>query len=179
MSYSILPCTIDDVDAMTTCGEEAFANDAMVTAVFNPRNATAEQIKAHHEYRNAIGRKRIVGPGKYYFKAVDEGTGSLVGFVGLFDPQIDVGSQSQIDVERPGGFNQEFESKFRSALRAAEAKAIGDRKDVWCKKAKSLEIQSGADLFARRAIHGGSSSSSGTGYRQASIKQSNARSRPS
>lgn len=132
MSVSILPCTLDDVDAMITCGEQAFANDVLVNTVFNPATATAEEIQANHDYRVAIGRKRMTGSGRYYFKAADDTTGSLIGFVGLFDPQVDVGSQSQIDAARPKGFNEEFEIKFRSALREAEAKAIGDRKDVWC-----------------------------------------------
>lgn len=132
MSVSILPCTIDDADAMITCGEQAFANDVLIKAIFNPDTATREEIRLHHDYRTAVARKRLTGAGKYYFKAVDDTTGSLVGFVGMFDPQVDVDSQSQIDVERPKCLNDEFDAKFRKALREAEAKVIGDRKDVWC-----------------------------------------------
>jgi len=131
MSINIQPCKPGDAEDMIIAGEAAFADDDLNNAIFNPRNGTPEEVAEYRAWRIARSRQRQSGEGKFYFKAVDESNGRIVGYVGLFTPSVDIGAQ-QPSAARPACMNVEFEKATMERLDAVEKKWIGDRKDVWC-----------------------------------------------
>jgi hypothetical protein len=136
MSITIKPCTLDDAEAMIETGEAAFAEDALNNLIFNAREATPEQRQEYKKWRVATTKQRLTGEGKHYFKAVDESNGRLVGYVGLFNPSIDVAAQST--VPKPAFVNPDTDEVMKQ-LQAVDKKWVGDRKDVWCESNLSEE----------------------------------------
>lgn len=134
MSISVLPATPNDASETVDLGMRAFWNDPLSRLSWNPDTATSEQIVQFKQWRRAMSTTRMSGSGKHYFKAVDNTTGAIVGFVGTYAPEgFDIEATWQSPTPAPEFVNQDAMGEFRERQIAAKAKWLGERRDVWCK----------------------------------------------
>ena len=131
MSISIQPAVIEDADEMLDVGIAAFAGDLMNMAIFNLDNATPEELAEHSQWRTSMTRLRISGQGKHWFKAIDEASGKIVGFTGLYSPDADTSNLASLP--KPKCINVEVYNEIISTLEAAKKELMGNRQDYWCK----------------------------------------------
>jgi hypothetical protein len=131
MTISILSCKFEDARELFMVGEKAFSNDLLAIAVFDRSTASAEKLAEYRAWRVGRTQMRLSGQGKHYFKAVDDSTGRIVGYMGMLDPSVDVSAQSPLPPT--DCINVEVEAKMRMELAEVHHKWVGDRKDIWCK----------------------------------------------
>ena len=131
MAIKILPATPDDAPELIDVGVKAFANDPLSQAAFNISTAPPEQVEEYKQWRVGLSRLRMAGVGKHYFKAVDEESGTIVGYAGLNGP--DVKQVPHSAVERPSFYKVEVEEELQSKMKSTREKCIGGREDLWCK----------------------------------------------
>lgn len=133
MAITLLPATPEDSAAMIDAGMAAFANDKLSNAQFRINTATPEQLQEFRRWRIELSKERMTGPGKYWIKAIDQSNGSLVGYVGIYDPQAEVPDPSSISIPKPADVNNEVDDELRTKMKAVKERHIGQRDDVWCK----------------------------------------------
>ncbi|KAK5172677.1 uncharacterized protein LTR77_002797 [Saxophila tyrrhenica] len=129
MPITIEPCKYDDAETMIITGEAAFAEDALNNAIFDPKQGTPEEAFEYRNWRITITKQRLSGEGKYYFKAMDDSNGRLVGYIGLVDPKVDIHAQSK--APHPDFVNMEFFERVHERIEEAKRKWVGGREDVW------------------------------------------------
>ena len=133
MSISIQKCTVEDAEEMITVGGKAFENDELLLHIFNLKTATAEQREQYQAWRMAVVKQRFIGEEKFYYKAVDESSGKLVGYVAMYGPNVSIAdNHAPESIQKPTFINVKADDEFKATLREMEAKHIGERKDVWC-----------------------------------------------
>lgn len=131
MTIAILPVTSEDVPEMIDVGMKAFAKDPLAQAAFNTATATPDQIEEYKQWRVDLARLRIAGPGKHYFKAVDEETGAIVGYAGLNGP--DVKRLGHNAIPSPNFYDLQIDEELRSKMQLTRDACISGREDLWCK----------------------------------------------
>lgn len=133
MSISILPCTSSDAAATIDIGMRAFADDPLNRRTMNLAAATPTQLEQFRAWRTGMAELRMSGPGKHYFKAVDDGTREVVGFVGMYAPEGFGGEAGwQSPAPAPDFIDDDAQGEVRAKQRAAREKWVGPRGDVWC-----------------------------------------------
>lgn len=81
MSFRIERCTPDDGPQLTRIGHAAFKDDLLNKSGL-PENITEEQDLDYLAWREQSYAERFAGPNRHYYKAVEEGSGDVVGFAG-------------------------------------------------------------------------------------------------
>lgn len=133
MSISVLPATLSDAAETVDLGMRAFKDDPLSRRTTNLDMATSEQRKQFRDWRIGISTTRMQGSGKHYFKAVDDATGAIVGFIGTYAPEgFDLEATFQSSTPAPDFIGHDSQGEFRERQIAARAKWLGERKDVWC-----------------------------------------------
>lgn len=141
MSISIRQATPEDAGAIIDCAMLAFQNDHMSNQYFYLDVATPQQLAEYRNWRVSLAKLRMDGEGgKYWFKAVDDSNGSIVGFCGLFAPDVEPPAHASAAVPLPALMNHDLDREFRELLETTKKKWIGGRDDVWCRSSvQSLE----------------------------------------
>lgn len=80
----------------------------------------------------------MTGPGRHYFKAKDQESGQVVGYVGLLGPDIEPPPHSA--VPRPTFMNLELDNELDEKLKSTRDKYLTGRKDVWCKYTSGVQL---------------------------------------
>lgn len=130
MAITLLPSTVEDASDMLETGLAAFANDKLNIAQFHTDTATPEQMDEFRAWRRSLSHARMTGPGKHWFKAVDDSNGRLVGSIGLYDPHVV--APDPLAFPHPSHTNVEITKELRGKMKAVKDKHIGNRDDVWC-----------------------------------------------
>ena len=133
MAISILPATLEDADEMIEVSMAAFAKDRLSIAHNRLDRASPDQLAVWRRWRYVMMKVRMDGEGKYWFKAVDDTTGSIVGYAGLYAPGAAPVAATMASLPLPIFMNQEIEEDLRAMQKSAKAKHLDDRDDVWCK----------------------------------------------
>lgn len=129
MGIIILPATADDAAEMVRVGMKAFANDLLNQKMFNLGSASPEEIEEYRQWRTSVARLRMSGPGKYYFKAVDETSGAIRGYAALNSPGAE--SVPHDALSRPKFVDTKADDDLMEKMKATRDEFLGDRKDVW------------------------------------------------
>jgi hypothetical protein len=132
-NISIVPCRMEDVEEMEPVGTAAFATDPVNQAIFDVTTANEDDLADYRAWRVQLNRERMKGDGKYYFKAVDDATGKMIGYIGIFDPSVDIAAQAQFP--RPACINVEAEKSLKDQLHEAEERWMNSQERMWCKLA--------------------------------------------
>lgn len=133
MTISILRADVSDAASTIDVGMRAFEDNALSQLTMNLHTATPEQVQHWREWRTDMAKMRIDGPGRYYFKAVDDDTGEMLGFTGIYAPEVyNAEAPGHAPTPAPDWINHEAENEFRTAQTAMSRKHLGERKDVWC-----------------------------------------------
>jgi hypothetical protein len=130
-NISIVPCRIEDAEEMEPVGTAAFATDPVNQAIFDVTTANEDDLADYRAWRMQLNRERMKGDGKYYFKAIDDDTGKIIGYIGIFDASVDIASQAQFP--RPACINVEAEKRIKEQLHEAEEKWMNSQERMWCK----------------------------------------------
>lgn len=139
MAISILPATLADVRIMMPTGVKAFSSDPLNRAIENVDKATPEQRQDYLEWRIARNEKRMTGPGKHWFKAVDTDSGAIVGYTGIMAPEAESvnglpeGKEPELNAATAAIMNKELYGEVERKLGEARERCMGARKDYWCK----------------------------------------------
>lgn len=111
MPITILPATSDDVPQMTHVGLLAFQDDLLNRAIIPLHKATPEQLEEHWAWRQARMVQRMTGPGRFFYKAVDEESGNVVGNCAIFAPEIVVENRGKQTAEFAGEYTDDQKPK--------------------------------------------------------------------
>ena len=130
MTINIYPAGPDDAYAMSEAGFAAFENDVLSNAQYQLKTAPPERLEEYRKYRIALTHLRMEGKGKYWFKAVDDSNGRLVGYTGLYSPEAE--PVPFWTLPRPEYGNLDVDNEVHEKLDKCKEKNIGDRKDIWC-----------------------------------------------
>ena len=130
MAIDILPAVPEDAEEFFPVGEAAFANDLLSNKTFSTATATAEELAEYRSWRIDLSKLRMSGHGKHYLKAVDDATGRIVGYLGMYSPGADMDANSKLP--RPSCVNVHVDDELRRLLPETKKKTLGDRQDVWC-----------------------------------------------
>lgn len=130
MSIIILPVELKDAPDINVIGDMAFSTDLLNATLFNRGAASPEQFAEYRAWRLKMIEARLSVKGQCYFKAVEETTGKLVGYVGMMDPTVDVPSLSHL----PDGdfMDVAVEADTRAKLQEMHERWMGGKNDVWC-----------------------------------------------
>lgn len=127
----ILPATGEDAPDLLEVGIKAFAHDLLSNSTFDLQAATPEQAEEYREWRNGLSRLRMSGPGRHYFKALDEASGKIVGYAGIFGPNVE--RPPHTAVPRPSFLNTEVDDELMEKLKVTREECLHGREDLWCK----------------------------------------------
>lgn len=130
MSISIERAGPQDAAAMLDAYIAAFATDALSETTFALSTASEAESTEFRDWREDVTRLRMIGPGKHYFKAVDDTTGFIAGYAGFYDSDADPPVQSLIPA--PARMNREVSDEVRVKLARAKLELLGWRKDCRC-----------------------------------------------
>lgn len=132
-TISIHPATPLDAANMVDLDLAAFADNPFVQKTFHVAAASPAQLAEFRTWRTSILEHRMTGPGKRYYKAVDEETGDMVGYAGFYAPEgFDLESNWTSAVAMPAFIDVAGQREFREKSKAAKERWVGGRKDVWC-----------------------------------------------
>jgi hypothetical protein len=135
MAITILPATSSDVVPLTIVGLQAFADDPLNKALEKFAELDPAQRSEHLQWRTQYNLRRMTGPGKFWFKAVDSATGELVGYVGMVGPKRTRPEPPKIDenhAEVPANVDVELLGVFERTCEEMRKRHMGERDDYWC-----------------------------------------------
>jgi hypothetical protein len=146
MAIKVLPIAPEDARILVPMGFAAFATDAMNIRVFDPSNKTSAQIAEHLAWRTERFKHRSTGPGKFFFKAVDEESGAVTGSVGLYSPEATKKTPAALvpaaaqEAEEEGlklpastpKETVEFFEMLEKKMEGLKKEVLGERGDFWC-----------------------------------------------
>lgn len=137
MSIQILRATETDAPALCLLGSLAYASDKLFNIFHAQKRSTtsrAEQEATYLAWRTERSRNRIRGEGKAWFKAVDARTGLIVGFTGLYAPEV-YNRLEHGSGEVPEGVNGWLVGEGARTKAMGREKFLEGREDVCCELA--------------------------------------------
>lgn len=140
MAITILPATPSDSAVLTPIGLLAFANDPLNQALVTTTTPTPAQQEEYVQYRIQRNERRMAGPGKSWFKAVDSDTGEVLGYTGILAPEqvkvlggVVAGSgPANADGPLPEILNREWVDVVEREFGALKKRHLDGREDFWC-----------------------------------------------
>lgn len=135
MSIHIHRATENNAPALCLIGSLAYAKDELFNIFQAQKRSTtsrAEQEATYLAWRTERSRNRIRGEGKAWFKAVDSRTGLIVGFTGVFAPEV-YNSLDDKSGEVPEGVNERLLDEGAKTKAMGREKFLEGREDVCCK----------------------------------------------
>jgi len=145
MTIDIVPATGPDAASLTSVGLQAFSTDPLNAALESYSSLDPTQRSEYLQWRTERNRRRMTGPGKFWFKAVDSATGNLVGYVGMLAPERSRPEPETPDdwfASTPANADLELFGVFVGKLEEMKEKVMGARDDYWCKFASSKQVGS-------------------------------------
>jgi hypothetical protein len=138
MTIDIFLATGSDAAALTSTGLQAFATDPLNKALENYSALNPTQRSEYLQWRTERNLRRMTGPGKFWFKAVDSASGDLVGYVGMLAPERSrPGPESNgVDeglADAPANADMVLFGVFVGKLEEMRERLMGERRDYWCK----------------------------------------------
>ena len=135
MTITIVPATGSDVASLTIVGLQAFADDPLNKALEKVAELNPTERSKHLQWRTQYNLRRMTGPGKFWFKAVDSATGDLIGYVGMVAPKKSRPEPPKADenhAEVPANVDVELLGIFERKCEEMQEKLMGGRDDYWC-----------------------------------------------
>jgi hypothetical protein len=145
MPIEILPATGSDVSALTIVGLQAFANDPLNKALEKVAELDPTQRSEHLQWRTQYNLRRMTGPGKFWFKAVDSATGDLVGYVGMVAPKESRPEPVKADESRaevPANVDLGLLGAFERKCEEMQKRHMGEWDDYWCESVSCTVVDS-------------------------------------
>lgn len=137
MAIDIVLATGSDVGPLTIAGLQAFADDPLNKALEKVSELNPTERSTHLQWRTQYNLRRMTGPGKFWFKAVDSATGNLVGYVGMLAPKEtrpEVPSDTDgSHAEVPANVDVELLAVFERKCEEMQKRHMAGRDDYWCK----------------------------------------------
>jgi hypothetical protein len=136
MAITILPVTPSDAPSLTSLGLQAFSTDPLNAALEKYSTLDPTQRSEYLSWRTERNRRRMTGPGKFWFKAVDSATGNLVGYVGMLAPERSRPGPEAVDeglASAPANADMALWGDFVGRLEEMRERCMGGRGDYWCK----------------------------------------------
>jgi len=136
MTITIVPATVSDARDLTFTGLQAFSSDPLNKALENYSSLNPTQRSEYLAWRTERNLDRMIGPGRFWFKAVDSATGDLVGYVGMLAPkktrpEPESEAADEWHASAPANTDLELFSVFIEKLEEMQEKLMGARDDYW------------------------------------------------
>lgn len=134
MPITILPAHPTDASTLTPMGLLAFSNDPLNRRLLKLSTATPAQLAAHEQWRIKRNERRMAGPGKFWFKAVDDESGEVLGFTGALAPGQEGAAAGLLkdDGEVPEVMDRDWMRVWEEGLEGLKGECLGERSDYWC-----------------------------------------------
>ncbi|KAM0715687.1 hypothetical protein Q7P37_009186 [Cladosporium fusiforme] len=132
MPITLSPATTADAPTLALIGSLAYANDALFN-IFRPQetdSSPTQQKSSYLAWRTSRSRNRMTGEGKHWFKATDSQTGNIVGFTGIWSPEV-YATDEKSDEVPPAFVNEELLREGERAKALGKERFLGGRRDVW------------------------------------------------
>jgi hypothetical protein len=143
MTIDIISATGADAPSLTSVGLQAFSTDPLNAALESYSTLDPTQRSEYLQWRTERNRRRMTGPGKFWFKAVDSATGNLVGYFGMLAPERSRPEPETPDeglASAPANADLELWGVFVGRLEEMREKLMGGRGDYWCEFASQKQF---------------------------------------